>query len=129
MNSAFRLILSVVLVGCFAGLVAAHGVDERIEISDFARNPEAFAGRVVEVRGRVVAINANGKSLELFDPETRTSIAVQLAQLSKAERKALIRGDVRDVVVSGRADVVRGRLVIEAQRVDPQPAACELKVE
>jgi hypothetical protein len=55
--------------------------DERLNVPDFASNPAAFAGRTVEVQARVVAINADGQSLEL----------------SKAARKALIRSSGLDV--------------------------------
>ena len=115
MNLTFRLTLSFLIVICFAGLTTAH--DERLNIADFASNPEAFAGRTVEVQARVVAINADGQSLELYDSPSRTRISVQLAQLSKAERKALIRSDVREVLVRGQVSMVAGRLTIHAESV------------
>lgn len=103
MNLTFRLTLSFLIVICFAGLTMAH--DER------------FAGRTVEVQARIVAINADGQSLELYDSPSRTRILVQLAQLPKAERKALIRSDVREVLVRGQVSMVAGRLTIDAQSV------------
>jgi len=115
MNLTFRLTLSFLIVICFAGLIMAH--DERLNIADFATNPDAFAGRTVEVQARVVAINADGQSLELYDSPSRTRISVQLAQLSKAERKALIRSDVREVLVRGQVSMVAGRLTIHAESV------------
>ena len=115
MNLTFRLTLSFLIVICFAGLTTAH--DERLNIADFASNPEAFAGRTVEVQARVVAINADGQSLELYDSPSRTRISVQLAQLSKAERKALIRSDVREVLVRGQVSMVAGRMTIHAESV------------
>ena len=116
MNSTFRLTLSFLIVICFAGLTAAYG-NERLKIADFARDPDAFAGRTVEVEARVVAINADGQSLELFDSPSHTRISVQLAQLPKTERKALIRSDVREVLVRGRVSMVAGRLTIHAESV------------
>jgi len=98
MNLTFRLTLSFLIVICFAGLTLAHG-------------------RTVEVQARVVAINADGQSLELYDSPTRTRISVQLAQLSKAEREALIRSDVREVLVRGQASMIAGRLTIHAESV------------
>ena len=115
MNLTFRLTLSFLIVICFAGLTMAH--DERLNIADFASNPDAFAGRTVEVQARVVAINADGQSLELYDSPRRTRISVQLAQLSKAERKALIRSDVREVLVRGQVSMVAGRMTIHAESV------------
>lgn len=115
MNLTFKQMFSFVLVICIAGLTMAHGSDERVKISDFVNDPESFAGRTVEVQARVTAINADGQSLELFDSPSLTRISVQLAQLPKAERTALICSDVREVLVRGRISMVAGRLVIHAE--------------
>jgi hypothetical protein len=117
MKLTFRLTLSFFIVICFAELTMAHGAGERLNIADFVSDPEGFAGRTVEVEARVVAINADGKSLELFDSPSHTRISVQLAQLPKTERKALIRSDVREVLVRGRISMVAGRLTIHAESV------------
>ena len=113
-----RLTLSFLIVICFAGLTMARGADERLKIADFAADPAAFAGRTVEVKARVVAINADGQSIELFDSPSQTRISVHLAQLPKSERKALIRSDVREVLVRGRVSMVAGRLTIHAESVE-----------
>jgi hypothetical protein len=117
MKLTFRLTLSFFIVISFAGLTMAHGAGERLNIADFVSDPDGFAGRTVEVEARVVAINADGKSLELFDSPSHTRISVQLAQLPKTERKALIRSDVREVLVRGRISMVAGRLTIHAESV------------
>ena len=117
MNSPFKLTLSFVIVISLAGLTMAHGAAERLKIADFASDPDSFAGRTVEIEARVVAINANGQSLELFDSPSHTRISVQLAQLPRAERMALICSDVRDVLVRGRVSLVAGRLTIHAESV------------
>ena len=117
MSFTFRLTLSFLIVTCFAGLALAHGADERLRIADFTSNPDAFAGRTVEVEARVVAINADGKSLELFDSPSHTRISVKLAQLPKTERMELIRSCVREVLVRGRVSMVAGRLTIHAESV------------
>ena len=122
MKSTFRLTLSFLIIISFAGLTMAHGapngVVERFTIADFAGDPDAFAGRTVEVEGRVVAISADGQSLELFNSPSWTRISVQLAQLPKAERKVLIQSNVREVLVRGRVSVVAGRLTIQAESVE-----------
>ena len=110
MNLTFRLTLSFLIVISFAGLTMARGVDERLKIAD-------FAGRTVEIEARVVAIHADGQSLELFDSPSHTRISVHLAQLPKTERLALIRSDVRDVLVRGRVSMVAGRMTIHAESV------------
>jgi len=112
-----RLTLSFLIVICLAGLTMARGADERLKIADFVSDPESFAGRTVEVEARVVAISADGKSLELFDSQSHTRISVQLAQLPKTERKALICLDVREVLVRGRVSMVAGRMTIHAESV------------
>jgi len=117
MNPTFRLTLSFLFLFCFTGLTMAHGVDERLNLADFASNPENFAGRAVEVQARVIAINADGQSLELYDSASHTRISVQLAQLPRTERTALICSNVREVVVRGRVSTVAGRLTIQAESV------------
>lgn len=119
MNLLFRLTLSFVIVTCFAGLTMAHRSDERLNLADFARDPEAFAGRTVEVEARVIAIDANGEKLELFDSPSRTRIAVELMQLPVTERTGLMSTDVRTVRVRGRAAIVKGRLTIHAESLQP----------
>ncbi|HEX7294842.1 MAG TPA: hypothetical protein VF251_03755, partial [Pyrinomonadaceae bacterium] len=90
---------------------------DKIKLADFCNNPDALAGRFVEVSARVIAINAQSKSMELFDSATSTTIVVGLRQLTKSERKALMNNDVRRVEVSGRARMVGERLMIDAERI------------
>jgi len=105
----------------FAGIAAADVRYDRINIADFCNNPAAFDGRSIEVSGRVIAINAQSKSLELFDSQSKTVVVVRLSQLPKSERVALINNDVRRVGVSGRARMVGERLVIDAEKIDVLP--------
>jgi hypothetical protein len=118
MSLRHKLALSFVIVMSLAG-VAVAGLNERVDIGDFRRDPDSFAGRVVEVQARVIAINADGQSLVLFDSPSHTRLSVQLAQLPQTERMALMNADVREVVVRGRASIVEGRLTIHAQSVLP----------
>ena len=118
MNSMFRLALSFLIVISFAGLTTAHGADERFKVTDFTSDPDAFAGRTVEVQARVVAINADGQSLELFDAPSHTRISVKLAQLPETERMALICSNVREVLVRGRVSMVAGRMTLNAESVE-----------
>ena len=119
MNSLFNLTLSFLIVICFAGLTMAHNSDERLNIADFARDPEAFAGRTVEVEARVIAVDANGQKLELFDSPSHTRISVELTQLPDSERTGLMSTDVRNVKVRGRASIVKGTLTIHAESLQP----------
>jgi len=104
MNLTFRLTVSFLIIICFAGLTMAHD------------DPDAFEGRTVEVQARVITINADGQSLELYDSSSRTRISVQLAQLSKAERKAFFRSDVREVLVRGQVSMVAGDSLTRRER-------------
>lgn len=117
MTSTFRLALSFLIVISVVGLTMARGADDRLRIADFASDPNSFAGRTVEVEARVVAISADGQSLELFDSTSHTRMSVQLAQLSKTERMALIHSDVRQVLVRGQVSMIAGRVIINAESV------------
>jgi hypothetical protein len=117
MNRSVSLSLLLFIFVSFAGVAAADGRHDTINIADFLNNPNAFASPLVEINARVIAINANSKSMELFDSKTRTMILVNLSQLEKSERSALIRRDVRQVSVTGRANMVDGRLLITADSV------------
>ena len=119
MSLTLRLTLSFVMLMGFAGVTLAGGVNERLDIAQLRRDPEAFAGRIVEVQARVIAINADGRSLVLFDSPSHTRVSVELAQLPETDRVALMSTDVRQVVVRGRAAIVEGRLTIQAQSVLP----------
>lgn len=115
MINVIRLTLSIILL---AGLAAAHGRYEPIDISDFVAHPETYEGRLVEVRADVIAISADSKSLQLFDGQSKMMIDVKLMQISKPQRNALMRNPVRHLQVYGQATVIGGRLVIDAHKVD-----------
>jgi hypothetical protein len=122
MKNAFRLTLSILIFAGFAGLAAAaDSRNDPIDILTFAGQPEELEGRIVEVSAQVIAISADSKSLELFDSQTRTLIRVRLIQLRKADRTNLMRTGVRRIAVTGRASVVGGRLVVDAERIEPLP--------
>jgi hypothetical protein len=108
MKNSFRFALSMLL---FVSLA----------VSVYANQPDDSDGRIVEVRAQVVAISADSKSLVLFDSPSKKMIDVRLNHLKKHDRNALIRGDVRRVLVTGRASLVDGRMVIDAQRIEALP--------
>ena len=117
MKFTLKLTLSIIIIACFAGLAVAHDTEEWLDIASFASNPDAYAGRIIAVEARVIAIDAAGKSLELFDSPTRTRISVQMTQLSETERMTLLQSDVRKVVVRGEVSMVKGRVTVNAQSV------------
>jgi len=116
-----KLILSTLSILLLAGLAAAHGRYEPIKTAEFVAHPESFDGRLVEVTADIIAISADGKSLELFDSQSRMSITVKLTQLSKSQRSALIHSPARRLLVYGQATVIGRRLVIDAHKVEALP--------
>ena len=117
MNRTFFLSALLVLLTGATAMATTDGRYTKINIADFCSHPEALNGRLVEVSARVIAINADSNSMELFDSESRTMIVVKMAELPKAQRSALVNNDIRRVTVAGRASMVGGRLVIDAQRI------------
>jgi hypothetical protein len=113
-----RLTLSIFLL---AGFAAAHGRYERIDTTDFINHPSDYHGRLVEVTADVIAISADGKSLELFDSRSRMMITVTLTQLQKSQRRALMHSPVRCLVVYGQAMVLGNQLTIDAHRFEALP--------
>jgi len=129
MNTALRFTLSLFIITFFAGLTFASSAGDQINLAEFADRPEALAGRNIEINANIIAINADGKSLELFDSQSRTRIDVRLTQLRKADRLTLLHSKVRRVSVSGRASVVAGRLTIDARRIQSAPSNEAARVE
>ena len=127
MKRAVSLLGLVLILTGFTGIASADVRYDKINIADFCNNPAAFDGRSVEVSGRVIAINAQSKSMELFDSQSKTVVVVRLSQLPKSERAALINNDVRRVGVSGRARMVGERLVIDAEKIATLPADTNMK--
>ena len=128
MKNAFKLTSSMLIIISLSGMAFASTASEKIDLTKFAGQPEALAGRVIEVDAQVIAINADGKSLELFDAHSRTRVLVKLDQLKKADRLALMQSGVRSVSVSGRASVVAGLLAIDAVTVRPLPLSASAGV-
>ena len=120
-NTAFRLTVSFAIFMSLAGLTFASTIGDQVDLAEFASHPEALAGRNIEVNARVIAIAADGKSLELFDSKSRTRIDVRLTQLRKTDRLAMLQSGAQKVTVSGRASVVAGRLTIDALSIQATP--------
>ena len=125
----FYLSALLVLLTGTAVLAATDGRYSKINIADYCSHFEALNGRLVEVSAKVIAINADSNSMELFDSESRTMIVVKMAELPKSQRSTLIASDVRRVTVAGRASMVGGRLVIQAQKIEATPIVTTAKDE
>jgi len=112
-----RLTLTVLVL---AVAVAASDAYEPIDTTDFSNRADAYQGRLVTVSGALVAVNADGKGIQLFDANTKALIQVNLLKLKKADRNKLMLSPVRNVAVYGRTEVRNGKLSIDADKVVPQ---------
>jgi hypothetical protein len=112
--TAIRLTLAILLL---AGLAAANSTYEQVNTTDFLHRSDAYQGRLVAVTGQVCAVNADGKSLRLFDAGTKGLIDVDLSQLSKSQRRSVMNSPIREVSVYGRAELIDGKLVVRAHQL------------
>ena len=109
-----RLTIAVLLL---VGLAAASTVYEPIDTTNFGNRADTYEGRLIAVTAEVCAVNADGRSIQLFDPQSKALIDVTLTQLKRVERRALMLNPVRRVSVYGRAEMRNGRLIIDAHQV------------
>jgi hypothetical protein len=112
-----KLVRLIVAIFLLASMATTNVRYERIDTNDLLARADAYHGRLVAINGEICAVNANGKRIRLFDTETRALIDVQLTQLKKAKRNALIFNPIRHVSVFGRAESRSGKLVIEAHQI------------
>jgi len=112
-----RLTLTVLLLTVVA---VAGDAYEPIDTTNFANRADAYDGRLVAISGSVVAVKADGKSIQIFDANTKALIDVRLLKLTKAQRNALILHPVRKVSVYGKTEVRNGLLSIDAHKVVAQ---------
>jgi len=112
-----RLTLTVLIL---AVVVVANDAYEPIDTTNFSNRADSYQGRLVAVSGAVVAINADRKSIQIFDTHTKALIEVRLLNLTKAQRNSLMLNAVRKVSVYGKTEVRNGKLSIDAHRVVPQ---------
>jgi hypothetical protein len=107
------------------GFASTDGRYNKINIADLRSQLECLESPLVEVSARVIAINADSSSMELFDSASKTTIMVKMNQLPKSERNALISNGVRNVTVAGRASKEGSRLVIDAQKIEVNDATAK----
>ncbi len=115
-----RLTIAILLL---TGIASASVDYQKIDTTGFAANAAAFEGQFVAVSGKICAINADGKSVHLFDSETKALIEVDLSRLQKSQRRSLILNPVQQISVYGKAELKNGKLVIGAHRVEFTPVS------
>jgi len=113
-----RITIAIVML---AGLANASVGYQAIDTTNFANRAAAYEGQLVSVAGQVCAVNADGKSIRLFDKDSRALIDVSLNHLQRSQRRDLMMTGVRQVVVYGKAEVKDGKLTIDAHKVSWSP--------
>jgi hypothetical protein len=141
-----RIILSLISVCVFAAAVEAQSLRSnlsregaparkaraaapgsryaKVELSDVAGKDAAGdkaprSGRLISVMAEVLAYDARLAKLELFDARSRSVVSVSLAQVGRAERRALAARPATDVTVYGQVAVREdGQPVIVAHKLE-----------
>jgi hypothetical protein len=90
-----------------------------IDLKAFATKPAEFEGRRVAVTADIFSVNADARTLNVFDAPSKALVSVSLTHLSKSQRQALIAEPVIRVSVFGRVEMKDGRAVIKADQVMP----------
>lgn len=93
-----------------------------VDLAELAVNPIEYDGKMVEISGEVVSINADHKLMEVFNARTKVLIVVNLDKLTEMQRRSLIKDPVHRVSVFGRLEMKGGRPVIKADNVLPLAA-------
>jgi hypothetical protein len=124
--TTLRLTFAILLLAVAAGASVEY---QPIDTTDFANRGAAYQGQLVAVTGQVCAVNADGKSVQLFDANSKALIDVSISHLQRSQRRALMLGPVRRISVYGRAEVQNGKLSIDAHKVVVQPVVAPVSDE
>ena len=121
--ASFRILLAVILLT--TGVFAQTGRDynlpphyREVSLAEIRDNPTLFSGQRVTFTAEIFSLAADSRSLDLYDGKTRTLINVSLANIKKSERRALVQAPVHRISVSGKLNLDRGQVVLEAERVE-----------
>lgn len=112
--NALRLTVAILIL---AGVAGAKTDYQPIDTTDFVNRAASYEGQLVVVTGRVCAVNADGKSLQLFDADSKALINVSLSRVQRSQRRSLMLSPVQRLSVYGRAEVRNGKLVVNADKV------------
>jgi|SRR5262245_35540276 len=114
-----RITIAIVML---AGIANASASYQSIDTTNFANRAATYEGQLVAVSGQVCAVNADGKSIRLFDKDSKAIIDVSLDHVQRTQRRQLMMSGVRQVVVYGKAEVKDGKLTIDAHKLSWTPA-------
>ncbi len=121
------LVRTLILVCCLAVAALAQSQTEKssyaeVDLKEVASRSAEFEGRKVAVTAEMVSVNADQRTLTVFDNTSKTLATVSLTQLTKSQRQTLITDPIHRVSVYGRVEVKNGRALIKADQVMPLAA-------
>ena len=82
-------------------------------------HPAEYQGRRVTVTAEIVSLNAQNRSLNVYDQHSRAQIGVSLEEVSKTQRRRIVTDPVHQVAVFGRVEMQNGQPVLKAEQVMP----------
>lgn len=115
---AFLFMCCLTLTALAQGKAADNGYVQ-VELKNIAGRASELEGRRVAVTADIVSVNADFRSMKVFDNASKTYVSVSLEQLSKSRRQALMNEPVLRVSVFGRVEVKNNHTVIKADQVMP----------
>ncbi|MEK7832885.1 MAG: hypothetical protein AAB401_17475 [Acidobacteriota bacterium] len=122
------LVRTLILVCCLAVAALAQSQTPgnhadnsyaEIDLKEIANHAAEFEGRRVVITAEIVSVNADQRTLTVFDNTSKTLAGISLTQLSKSQRHRLITDPIHRVSVYGRVEVKNGRATIKADQVMP----------
>lgn len=122
------LVRTLILVCCLAVAAlaqsqtpntSANNSYAEIDLKEIANHAAEFVGRRVAITAEIVSVNADQRTLVVFDSTSKTLASVSLTQLTKSQRQTLIANPIHRVSVYGRVEVKNGRATIKADQVMP----------
>ena len=121
--ASFRIFLAVILLttGVFAQTGRVYNLPphyREVSLSQIRDNPNLFSGQRVTFTAEIFSLAADSRSIDLYDGRSKTLISVSLVNIKKAERRALVQTAVHRISVSGKLNLDRGQVVLEAERVE-----------
>jgi hypothetical protein len=117
----FRILLLVCALSGFVMGQTGRVKDTygQVDLKELISNPADYRGRLVTITADIISVNADYKSLDVFDSQSKALIGVSTTQLSKTQRQSLVTTPIHRVSISGRIGVKKGRVMIKAEKVTP----------
>jgi hypothetical protein len=91
----------------------------QIDLKELIKHPADYQGHLVTITADIISVNADYKSVDVFDSQSKALIGVSTTQLSRTQRQSLVTAPVHRVSISGRIRVKNGRAMIKAEKVTP----------